>query len=239
MLDALYRAGRWAEADALATASLERRRSSIGTIYRDTASARLLTARGQGDLARERIAAGEQMAVGEIDADVGAYVALVGAEIAIDAGDPDAAIAAADRGLAHLEPGDDTVLVGPLCAAGLRAAADRAESARARRRPDDVAAAVEAGTRFRERATANWATTPPWTRSGHALAATCEAEWARLAGTADGEAWVAANATWETVPMPYPAAYAAYRLAEGRLIAGDRTGAEAALADAARAARRA
>ena len=59
---------------------------------------------------------------------------------------------AVEAGFAHLEESDDTVLVGPLSATGLRAAADRAERARARRRSDDTAAAEAAGSRARERA---------------------------------------------------------------------------------------
>ncbi len=45
-IDALFRAGRWPEADELVGAGTERQRSGIGTFYRDAAMARLLSARG-------------------------------------------------------------------------------------------------------------------------------------------------------------------------------------------------
>ena len=156
-IDAQFRAGHWDEAEAMARASLERQRSSLGTIYRDAAAARIFAMRGHAADARARLAAAERYAVGEIDADVGAFVALAGADAAVEAGDPATAVAAAERGLAHLDTSDDVVLVGPLCAIGLRAAADLAETARARRRPDEIAARRPPVTRLMDRAEAVWA----------------------------------------------------------------------------------
>ena len=75
-IDAHLRAGRLDEAEAMARASLETQRSSLGTIYRDAAAARVFAQRGDAAAARDRLTVAEGFAVGEIDADVGAYVAL-------------------------------------------------------------------------------------------------------------------------------------------------------------------
>lgn len=235
-IDALSRAGRWAEAEALARSSLQRQRSSLGTLYRDAAAARIFGARGASAEAHERLAEAERLGVGEVDADVGAFVALVGAELAIDDGDPTAAIDAVRRGLRHLDDSDDVVLVGPLCAVGLRAAADRAGSARARRRPEEVVEAEAVGAGFLERARAVWAAAPPAPGSPTATRLTCLAEAGRLAGSTDTGDWQAAAAAWDAIPVPYAGAYAWSRAAEAALVAGDRSIAESAIDAAARSA---
>lgn len=235
-IDALSRAGRWPEAEALARSSLERQRSSLGTLYRDAAAARIFGARGASEEAHERLADAERLGVGEVDADVGAFVALVGAELAIDDGDPGAAIDAVQRGLRHLDGSDDVVLVGPLCAVGLRAAADRAGSARARRRSEEVAAAEAVGAAFLERARSIWAAAPPAPGSATATWLTCLAEAGRLAGSTSATDWQAAATAWAAIPVPHAAAYAWSRAAEAALVAGDRTAAESAIETAARSA---
>jgi len=236
-IDALYRAGRWSEAVALGHDGVGRQRSGIGTIYRDSALARLVGARGDIEAARDLIADSQKLAAGDIDADLGAFVQLVAAELAVDAGDTERAAAAVMAGLAHLETSDDTVLVGPLCAAGLRAAADEAERARARRRPTDVERAEQAGAAARQRADTVWAGAPPTGGSALATRLACDAEWGRLGGKTDMAAWMDAADAWAAIPMPYPAAYARFRAAEAALVASDRVAAEDALRHAARTAR--
>ena len=140
------------------------------------------------------------------------------AELANDVGDSERAGQAVTAGLAHLETSDDVVLVGPLCAAGLRAAADLAERARARRRPTDLEAAERAGAAARERAEAIWSAAPPPAGSGSATRRTCDAEWGRLNGATDAAAWTAAADEWAAIPSPYPAAYARFRAAEAHLV---------------------
>ena len=235
-IDALFRAGRWREADELVRAG-SGQRSGIGSFYRDAAVARLLGARGEAQPAEERLAEAAALPAGEIDADVGAFVQIVAAELANDAGDSERAGRAVTTGLAHLETSDDTVLVGPLCAAGLRAAADLAERARARRRPTDLEAAERAGAAARERAEAIWSGAPPAVGSGSATRRTCEAEWGRLNGATDAGTWTLAADEWAAIPSPYPAAYARFRAAEAHLVAGERDAAEAALREAVEVAR--
>ena len=73
-----------------------------------------LGAHGDETAAASRIAEAAALPAGEIDADVGAFVQIVAAELAIEAGHSEAAGEAVLAGLAHLETSDDTVLVGPL-----------------------------------------------------------------------------------------------------------------------------
>ena len=236
-VDASFRAGHWDEAEMIARASLERHTSGIGTIYRDTALARLLAARGELADARALLDPVVELAGGDIDADVAAFVWLVEAELALDEERREHATAAVETGLARLDEGDDTILVGPLCALGLRVAADRAERGGALRRSDDVAAAHAAGATLLERAETLWRETPPTTGSGVAYRALCSAEGERLAGTAAPLPWRATAEAWEAIPMPYPAAYGRFREAEAWLIKGDRAQAEAALTSAIEGAR--
>ncbi len=232
LLDALFRAGRWAEAIEVAEASLERHAGGLGTIYRDTAVARLFGGLGRAEAARERLLPVETLTDPDIDVDLAAFAGLAWAELSIDAGQPDEAIAAVDVGAERLAGSDDTVLVGPLAATGLRAVADRAERARALRRPADAAAAEAAGERMRERVEALRAAGTPTTASGRAILALCDAEAGRLAERTDAAAWTAVADAWAAIPMPYPAAYARSRAAEAALVAGDREGATVALTDA-------
>jgi DNA-binding CsgD family transcriptional regulator/tetratricopeptide (TPR) repeat protein len=228
-VDALFRLGRWDEALALAREPAGPPSGAIGAIYRDAAIARVLAATGRFDEARARLASGAALGVGEIDADVGAYVALVAAELDLGRDDPEAATRNAELGLAHLAAGDDTILVGPLCVVGLRAAADRIERARVLRRDRETEAAHADGRRFGERAGELWSAGPPTTPSGRAWQATSIAELGRVEGRSDPLEWSAAATAWSEVPMPSWGAYARMRAAEASLIAGDRDAAGDAL----------
>ncbi len=229
-IDALFRSGGWDEAGQRA-ARRDGPRAGFGATYRDAAIARLVGARGDIDDARARLAGADLLPVGEIDADLGAYVQLVAAEVAIHAGEPERATAAVQAGLAHLGTSDDTVLVGPLGAAGLRAATDRGERARARRRPTELEAAEATAADIRERADVLW-TTQDVPRSLAATRATCDAELERLRGASRPARWLAATEAWETAGLPFPAAYTRMRAAEASLLTGDRAAAEPALATA-------
>jgi DNA-binding CsgD family transcriptional regulator len=120
---------------------------------------------------------------------------------------------------------------------GLRAEADRAEQARARRVPADADAARRVGTalvaRLRqllEQAGARDAPPEPETAAHAALG---EAEATRLFGRSDPDRWAAAVTAFETLGQPYPAAYARWREAEAILAAhGLRTVAASALRQA-------
>lgn len=236
-IDALFRSGRWDEAAPLVEVGKGRAPGGIGSLYLEAAIARWLGARGSTADARAIVDPLVELANDDIDADVAAFVRLVDAELANDEDRADRAATAVTAGLDRLAGGDDKVLVAPLGAAGLRAAADRAERARALRRPDDVDAALAEGAIVRARLEALWRDAPPTTASARGYRAQCLAEAGRLAATSEPLAWRAAAEAWAVLPMPYPMAYARFREAEGWLIQGSRAEAEAALGQAVEAAR--
>ena len=228
-VDALFRAGRWDEAEPLVAAGRRRPAGGIGSVYQASVNARWLGARGDLSAARTIMEPLLELSTEDIDADVAAFIRLVDAELAIDEDRPDRASAAVTAGLARLADGDDTILVAPLCATGLRAAADRAERARALRRPPDIAAAEADGTALAERIDALWAAAEPSIVSARGYRSLCAAEARRVAGTSEAAPWVVAAEEWSILPMPYQAAYARFREAEAWLIAGSRPDAERAL----------
>ena len=112
----------------------------------------------------------------------------------------------------------------PLYVLGMRAAADRAELARAHRNADEVLQAcrlgdtlgVELRTQMSPERADGAVPTPPT----KAYATVGEAELARLKGRSDPGLWTAAAQAWEQLTEPYPAAYARWREAEALLLAG-------------------
>jgi DNA-binding CsgD family transcriptional regulator len=145
------------------------------------------------------------------------------AELALWAGRPGDALQQVRRALALFTDPDLTILFGWLLAAGMRACADLAGQARARRdgdaardalaAADDLASWVEqmAGTPF---------TDHPFVAAIAGSRATWDAERTRLAGASDPAVWRAAAKTWEDLGWPHRAGYAWWRHAEAQLTAG-------------------
>jgi DNA-binding NarL/FixJ family response regulator len=154
------------------------------------------------------------------------------AELAIWKGRLDDARAAVRHGLARVAGAEEEEYFRNLLALGLRAEADRAEQARARRLPADEAVLVgtdllgqlrEVAGRARARGVAPEVETV-------ALAALGEAEAARLEGRSDPARWAAAAAIWEDLSQPYRVACARWREGEALLAArGQRAAATEAL----------
>jgi ATP/maltotriose-dependent transcriptional regulator MalT len=116
---------------------------------------------------------------------------------------------------------------------GLRAEADRAEQARARRLPDEAETArrVGAGLLAQLRQLIDQTTAPQPETLAHATLG--EAEATRLDGHADPDRWAAAAVAWDQLAQPYPAAYARWHQAEALLTRhGSRTEATTALRSA-------
>src|SRR5262249_35714383 len=173
------------------------------------ARAELDLLRGDPGTARRRLADAAPAHAGNADYARGA--APRAAELALGAGDPGGAPAEAQRVPTLCTPPDLTTTGGRLLAAGMRACADLAERARARR--DDVGAeAAEAAAS----GLASWAgevpgapfTDHPLVATIPAERATCDAERTRLAGASDPEAWRAAAKTWDGLGCPHRAGYA-------------------------------
>jgi DNA-binding CsgD family transcriptional regulator/tetratricopeptide (TPR) repeat protein len=142
-------------------------------------------------------------------------------EVALWAGRPDFALQEARRALAPYDR--MTLMCGPTLAAGLRACADLAEQARARRDHDAALAAEAAAGEL-----ASWLegmegvpfTDHPFVAQIPADRATWDAEWTRLAGASDPSAWQAAAKTWESLGWPHRAGYAWWRHVQAQLEAG-------------------
>ena len=161
------------------------------------------------------------------------------AELALWAGEPDDALAGVRRVLLLFQTPDLTILCGRLLTGGLRACADLAEQARARRDEPAAQAAQAAADGL-----AAWAGQAPgapltddrFVATIPAERATWDAERTRLAGASDPEAWSAAAKTWEELGCPHRAGYAWWRQAQAQLDAGQSAAAAVALRAAAAAA---
>ena len=162
------------------------------------------------------------------------------AELKLWAGQPADALEEVTRVLALFKTPDLTVFCGWLVAVGMRACADLAERARARRDDPAARAAAASGTKLaswvEQRANAPLADYP-FFATLPAERAMWAAERTRLAGSSDPAAWSAAARDWADLGCPHRAGYAWWRHAEAKLAAGqDRPAAETALRAAAAAA---
>ena len=162
---------------------------------------------------------------------------IASAEAALWRGDPDRAFTTAALAIVESRdrewPRDHLRLY----RVGMRAAADRAEVARARRDAHAEREAVEAGRLL-------WDALGPFLESAHgdrsgaaatevdAEVSTIEAERRRLAREPAAEAWAETAERWRARENPYLVAYSRWREAEARLGDGDRPGAATALSEA-------
>jgi DNA-binding CsgD family transcriptional regulator/tetratricopeptide (TPR) repeat protein len=222
---ALFGLGRWDDAEVLLGRAADRVAPELAATW-----VYIHTARGQLDLARGRAAAAaEHLAVAR-----DAYAQTVTqpwfatplfvatAELAVLEGrlpDADAAVAEGLR-VAGADPG----YAAPLYALGLRAAADRAELARARRDDEEVLEARRAADtlagELRARLSPEGVDGAVPTPRTEAQAVLCQAELARLDGRTDPNLWEASAKAWERLGEPYPTAYARWRQAEALLLGG-------------------
>ena len=156
------------------------------------------------------------------------------AEASLWAERPGDALQKTRQALALYQGTDLTILSGRLLAAGMRACADLAEQARARRDQAAAVAAVDAGDGL-----ATWAeqmggapfADHPFVAAIPAWRATWDAERTRVAGTGDPGAWDGAAKAWQDLGCPHRAGYAWWRQAQAQLdaaLAGRRGGRRAA-----------
>jgi DNA-binding CsgD family transcriptional regulator len=145
------------------------------------------------------------------------------AELAVWAGRPADALDEIRRALPTFTNPDLTVFCRRLLPAGMRACADLAEQARARRDEPAAAAALAAAdglASWARQATAGPFTDHPLVAAIPAERATWDAERTRLAGPSDPAAWATAAKTWENLGCPHRAGYAWWRQAQAQLDAG-------------------
>jgi hypothetical protein len=162
------------------------------------------------------------------------------AELALWAGRPGHALDQVRQVLPLFKAPDLTILCGRLLGAGMRACADLAEQARARR--DERAAADAADAADGLAAWADQMSRAPFTEHPFVAAipaerATWDAEQTRLAGPSQPGAWGGAAKAWQDLGCPHRAGYAWWRRAQAQLDAGQpATAAATALRAAAAAA---
>jgi hypothetical protein len=137
--------------------------------------------------------------------------------------DPSGALAGIQGVLPLLKTPDLTIVCGRLLAAGMRACADLAERARARR--DEPAAAAARAAAYGLVSWVGQMNGAPFT--DHVFVATIPAERAtwhaertRLTGASDPDAWSCAGQAWQELSCPHRAGYAWSRQAQAQLGAG-------------------
>jgi DNA-binding CsgD family transcriptional regulator/tetratricopeptide (TPR) repeat protein len=161
------------------------------------------------------------------------------AEALLWAGQPGEALCETRRALALFNVPDLTILCGRLLAAGMRACADLAGQARARRDEQAALAAADAADGL-----ATWVeqmagvpfTDHPTVAAIPAERATWEAERTRVTGPGDPGAWGGAAKAWQDLGCPHRAGYAWWRQAQAQLDAGQPAAAAAGALRAAEAA---
>ena len=144
-------------------------------------------------------------------------------ELALWAERPGDALADVRRALPLFRTPDVTIFCGRLLTAGMRACADLAEQARARRdtsAAEDAVAAADSLAHWVEQMGGVPFTGHPFVATISAERATWDAERARVAGDTDPTAWAAAAKTWDGLSCPHRAAYAWWRQAQAHLDAG-------------------
>ena len=235
-----YDLGRWATAATLAAesvANLSEGGAGNADRYRSSHWVLLLVATGDTEQARVQLdRLGGLLEGVPVETQFSGNYFAARAELAVWEDRPLDALAEVDRGLAVLGWEGWRWFVSRLLRTGARAAADAALLARARRDPAAEATAIASADDYRARRTRHRA----WCEGieqGPQLAVSLaefalgDAEDTRREG-GDIAAWRDVHERWLALERPYPAAYAAWRLGEACLEAGDREGAAGAMREA-------
>jgi DNA-binding CsgD family transcriptional regulator len=202
-------------ADALHRA-LRVRPSGILDVYGQLCVALLATLRGDFDTGRQAIDRCRRGAP-ELRPPFAPRYCAAAAELELWAGDAERAFAVAGEGLASVARTDFRRHAGTLAWLALRAAADRAELARARLDTAAINGAFADADRLRQTwATAPWFTAEPVNRV-RAFRSLLNAEQSRLAGHSDPDLWAYAAHYSRACSRPHQVAYAAWRQAEALL----------------------
>jgi DNA-binding NarL/FixJ family response regulator len=224
--EALLRLGRWDEAEALITETRDLGQAGVHAVFISGLQAQLALATGRFEDAQRHLDGANQLLTHRfLGAQHTLPLAVVGAEIDIWRGEP---LGVPDRVVTALERFDlDDVsrYAAPLLAVGMRAAADAAEQARARRDPHELEFAIDGSHRLARlagRLPAGFGVEQDaWT-------VLLAAELTRVDGHPSPAAWSATDHAWAATSQPYMQAYVAHRQAEALLSAGDREAARQA-----------
>jgi DNA-binding CsgD family transcriptional regulator/tetratricopeptide (TPR) repeat protein len=217
----VFRLGRWSDADRLLTQAMALRPAGTAAIELGLARARLAASRGAVAAAEADLAAVEQLCTEAVCARFQTPMLTLRAALALWDGRIDDARAAVADGLRDAGATDDAWSISPLAWYGLRAEADRAAEARARRETCVVADARRTGAdllaRVQAMAGESADASPTVRQAAGAWLAMCRAEWSRLEGVTAPEAWDVSAARFDALGQPYHAAYSRWREAEALL----------------------
>jgi len=218
-IDDLLRLGRWDEAVARLQAAERMDLSVTAGAMHGASAAQVHALRGEGAAARAQLerarACLDHGLPGEFETPVRSAAAMLAL------GERDVAAAREHAATALTGPAEP-LYVPVLLWLGVRAEADAAEAARARRRPVDLARAGKLLAAF-----------PTGGADALAYGALAQAEHERAAGASAAGPWRAAADRFDALAEPYPAAYARLREAEAVLTGGgDRPAAAERLAAA-------
>ena len=228
----LYRLGRWDDADAAVVRADEIGASGVNEILVREMRARLALARGQFEVAAEELRTARPMAERAADGQVIGPVHASLAELALWQHRPAEAAEVIETGIVGLAHSSD-IRYAEVWTLGIRAYADLADLARARRSTSDAEVAIAAGNAIRDGLRRRHGERVPPAIAGQAELWTllADAEARRLEGVPDPDAWATAAQAWADAGRPYPAAYARWREAEAAMaLDGDRRRASAAIA---------
>jgi len=211
----LWDLGRWQEAEELVDEELTHQHPVASELHLRLLSGRLQMARGRFDLAHAEGQTVARLVEQLVDPLLHGFLQGYLAELATVQGDYGTARSAVDKALQHLADCEEHALAVRWHCVGLRAAADAAERAHDRRVDPSMAAEIHAtGERLLERARLSLAQLGPNLPGANAEGAGCEAEFARLEGRSDPQAWAALAVSWDALSRPYEAVYARWRQAE-------------------------
>jgi DNA-binding CsgD family transcriptional regulator/tetratricopeptide (TPR) repeat protein len=217
LIEALVDLGEWQEADRVGSAAV-RAGSSQWPDQRLVAWAALDVGRGAFDRARAAL----QAALATVGEDRRGRAAFdsTGAELALWERRWDDAEHAVDDGLARLPAQEEGLLRVRLCAQGLRAQAELAALARARRDHDRLADRLRRAGQLLGAARQAAAEAAAVTPTAAAWWAVAEAEHDRVLAHPNPRPWEQAAATWEALQRPAAVAYCQWRQAEALVAAG-------------------
>lgn len=221
---ARYMGGRWDEAIAALEQARLQPTGGVAEIEWGIRAAQLRVGRGEFDAARRQLAVVQRLLKPAVDTQWLAPTIAAEAELALWTGDPAKALRAVAAGLGRIEPsfGANVSRIGPILGLGVRAAVDVTRRTQRRQSAEADAARAEgvghvmAMRALRDEIAARW---PAHLRLAEPYDALCQAEASRLEGPGDPERWTHAAGLFESLPQPYPAAYARFREAEAMLSA--------------------
>ncbi|MEO6206567.1 MAG: AAA family ATPase [Candidatus Limnocylindrales bacterium] len=219
---ALQRMGRWRDAAALVERAQRHEMAGTAEVFIQERLTLLDVGQGRHDVAARRLRGLRTLIERAVEAQWVAPVAEAAAELALWQGRPTEARREILEAFLRLPLQPAYISrVGVLFALGLRAEADIASLARARRDESELAESRAIGARYlaqigslRDLAVSGL---PNFAREAEAWWSVCDAEFSRLDGASQPARWAATATAFGAIPMAYPRAYALWRSAEALL----------------------